>query len=489
MPLTPEASTSVMPDLACDLDEGGVLQRLAAHARAATGACAVRLEVLDRDGAASPPRRTAAAEWPAARAGFTETSVDLVVDGRAAVRLCLVVPGDGLDEDASARLGDVVQQAVPALRNARAHADSRRLVECTQVFMRAVRGLGEGTSLEEVLQMTTAAARSVLGASGVAVLFPHPSGLHEMRAADIAPGQVARLREHFAVARPRLDDLVAVGGARDVDLSGDRVIVAPVGEVNVERRSLLVWFAHRSAPLDEREQALVDTVAEQVELLLVRSRALREREISIVREERERIARDLHDVVIQRIFAAGLQIKALTRGQVDESLRDQLTGIVGDLDKTMEGVRSAIFDLTYSMCIKPREDVVELGAEYARILGFAPLVCTEGDFETVDPATAAHLLATARELFSNVARHAEASMCRVDLVRCDGWLTLEMTDDGRGIDLDAPRSGLENTRLRALLLGGSLTVARREPSGTVITWRVPVGARGGPEEPAEPEQA
>ncbi|QCC78177.1 hypothetical protein E2C04_15055 [Nocardioides daphniae] len=386
MPPTPQASTGVVLELASDLDEAGVLQRLVARAREATGASAVRLEVLDREGAVTSVLHGVDADWPTA--GHVETSVDLVVDGTRVARLCLLTPGDALDPAEAQRLEELLELAVPAVRNARAHAASRRLAECTQVFMRAVRDLNAGTSLEEVLQMTTAAARSVLGASGVAVLFPHPSGLHEMRAADIAPDQVARLRQHFATARPRLDELVAVGGSRDVDLAGDRVIVAPVGEGNVDRRSLLVWFVHRSMALDDAERGLVETFAEQVELLLTRARLLRERELGIVREERDRIARDLHDVVIQRIFAAGLQLKAVTRGPVDDAVREELNGIAVDLDETMEGVRSAIFELTHGMCARPREDVLELGVEYARILGFAPLVCTEGDLESIDPGMA-----------------------------------------------------------------------------------------------------
>ena len=96
-----------------------------------------------------------------------------------------------------------------------------------------------------------------------------------------------------------------------------------------------------------------------------------------------------------------------------------------------------------------------------------------GDLEGVDPVVVPQLLAALRELLSNVVRHARASTCRVAVQRAEDRVVLEVADDGRGIDPRRPRSGLENLRLRASLLGGDLTLEQTPGGGTTVRWQVP----------------
>jgi signal transduction histidine kinase len=196
-------------------------------------------------------------------------------------------------------------------------------------------------------------------------------------------------------------------------------------------------------------------------------------------EDRERIARDLHDTVIQRLFATGLSLQGtlrLVEGDPSAAVR-RIESAVDDLDLTVKHIRSAIFGLETS---RPgghgvRDQVVALLREVSRPLGFEPRVLFEGPVDgAVDRKVAAELLASMREALSNVARHAKASMVEVSvLVGAD--ITMRVVDDGLGLPDGEPSAGngLRNMTARATDLGGSLSVTSRPEGGTVLEWRVP----------------
>ncbi len=195
--------------------------------------------------------------------------------------------------------------------------------------------------------------------------------------------------------------------------------------------------------------------------------------------DRERIARDLHDRVIQRLFAIGLSLQAVSRGDLPPDVVDRLGRAVDDLDETVREVRSSIFELESTRLLgrSVRQEVLALCADGARALGFEPEVRFEGPVDSVlEGATADHLLAVAREALSNVARHAGASTATVAVVVADGAVTLTVLDDGRGIDAGAPPGhGVRNMHERAEQVGGRLEVAPRDDAaGTQVRWRVPL---------------
>jgi signal transduction histidine kinase len=201
-------------------------------------------------------------------------------------------------------------------------------------------------------------------------------------------------------------------------------------------------------------------------------------------EDRERIARDLHDTVIQRLFATGLSLQgsvSLMRSDSAAAI-SRVQSAVDDLDVTVKYIRSAIFQLEATEGTTRdgvRSRVVSLLRDAGSVLGFEPTVLFEGpvDVSTPEPVVA-DLLATLREALSNVARHAAAS--RADVVVAvgadDAGLTLRVTDDGVGPPRpDQPRgSGLGNMSERAARRGGSFEIGPAEPSGTVLEWRVPL---------------
>jgi two-component system, NarL family, sensor histidine kinase DevS len=198
-------------------------------------------------------------------------------------------------------------------------------------------------------------------------------------------------------------------------------------------------------------------------------------------EDRERIARDLHDTVIQRLFATGLGLQASIRlvGTDPDAAVERIESAVDDLDVTVKHIRSAIFDLEVR---RPDDEslrgrILAVTADVTRPLGFEPRVVFDGPVDTgLDARVANALIATLREALSNVARHAKAS--RVDVeVTVEGEASLRVSDNGVGppVPGTAGGSGLRNMEARAAELGGSMALQAGPEGGTVLVWRVPKG--------------
>jgi signal transduction histidine kinase len=198
-------------------------------------------------------------------------------------------------------------------------------------------------------------------------------------------------------------------------------------------------------------------------------------ELAVV-EERERIARDLHDVVLQRLFATGLGLQTLETQAGDAHVSSGIHQAVADLDDTVRDIRGAIFALNaYELGERSlRVLTLALAAEARGSLGFDPRVHFEGPVDAaLSPALIAHLHATLREALSNVARHAAASSVDIYLIAGTD-LTLRVVDNGKGVDGDEHTgNGLRNIGVRARELGGSVTVQPAAGRGTVVEWRVP----------------
>jgi signal transduction histidine kinase len=196
-------------------------------------------------------------------------------------------------------------------------------------------------------------------------------------------------------------------------------------------------------------------------------------------EDRERIARDLHDTVIQRLFATGLSLQGAYRLTKRPEVADRIQSAVDDLDDTVKHIRTVIFGLEAGKTPGEglRTRVMSLVREANGALGFAPGTTFGGPVDTVvEEAVAVELLATLREALSNVARHAGAG--RVELaveVEPEGTVVLRVSDNGRGIDDGARRGhGLANMAERAERLGGRCSVGAADGGGTLVEWRVPL---------------
>jgi PAS domain S-box-containing protein len=222
----------------------------------------------------------------------------------------------------------------------------------------------------------------------------------------------------------------------------------------------------------------VATARDVSERLLTEQALATARQRLALSEDRERIARDLHDKVIQRLFATGLGLQAAASRADAEPVRDRLRTAIDDLDQAIREIRTSIFELHEAVSSSPeslRAQVITKVNDATRLLGFSPAVQFSGPVDTVATGPLADaLLATLQEALSNVVRHADAGSVDVE-VRADDDLWLRVRDDGVGFDADQTDGGdgLRNMRTRAARLGGSLRITRVEPHGAEVTWSVP----------------
>ena len=196
-------------------------------------------------------------------------------------------------------------------------------------------------------------------------------------------------------------------------------------------------------------------------------------------DDRERIARDLHDTVIQRLFATGLSLQATSRLVTPDPMAAiaRIEAAVDDLDTTVKHIRTAIFGLESTRTMEDglRSRVISLTRDAARGLGFEPRVLFDGAVDSRVPTTiAAEVVAVLREALSNVARHAKASRVDVDLTVHDEVI-LRVSDDGVGPPPETDGgNGLPNMATRAARLGGGFVLGPRVGGGSVAEWRVPL---------------
>ncbi|WDT90104.1 GAF domain-containing protein [Streptomyces sp. SCSIO-PteL053] len=199
--------------------------------------------------------------------------------------------------------------------------------------------------------------------------------------------------------------------------------------------------------------------------------------------DRERIARDLHDLAIQRLFATGMTLQSARPLVEHPEAAERLARAIDDLDTTIKIIRTTVFGLrereTPGQGSKLRSRLVQTVDAVTPALGFAPALRIEGLIDTEVPRMVAdHAVAVVAEALSNVARHAGARRAEVSVIADDGVLTVTTSDDGVGLRVpdDRGRGGICNLTERAERLGGSLSVrAKPHPRrGTVLEWRVPL---------------
>jgi signal transduction histidine kinase len=195
----------------------------------------------------------------------------------------------------------------------------------------------------------------------------------------------------------------------------------------------------------------------------------------VVLEDRERIARDLHDKVIQRLFATGMALQALGPRVGDAEAAHRLDEAIDELDLTIREIRTTIFAL-HTPTIGLHAELVALVTELAERLGLVVDLRVDGPLDlAVPPPVAEHVSPVIREGLTNVAKHAHATEVVVD-VRVDADITVRISDDGVGVSGAAAPSGqgLANLATRATAAHGTFTVAPGAGGGTVLTWRAPL---------------
>jgi PAS domain S-box-containing protein len=371
-------------------------------------------------------------------------------------------------------------------------ADERRLrrQERWQAVTAEIRlGLLSGAPVAESLELVCRAAAELAGAAEV-VIF----GLEGDAASVAARGRPGA--PHAQVLRPLpppIAEALASGTSQRETLGsapgdplaevlglGDRAgWVAAVPMPLGDRRADVLVAGSEDEPTDEDLDVLA-SLASQASLALELADMRAERDRLLLTTDRERIARDLHDLVIQRLFGAGLRLQSTVSLIANQTAADRVTAAIDDLDATIREIRGTIFALsTPEIGSGVADRVRQLVGTLSESLGFRPTLDLDrlGD-DRLDAHVEAELLAVLREALSNVARHAKATSTWVEVVTDESRLALTVVDNGIGIGEARRLSGLANARARAELLGGELTLSSPTEGGTRFEWRVPLGAGG-----------
>lgn len=356
-----------------------------------------------------------------------------------------------------------------SIRNARTVADLARRERWRGDLASLATAVLGGAPEGEVFELVAEATRGALDVAGAAVVLPGPRGrLAVEAAAGDVPEDVVRELAVVAAVRGRSHPGWAGGAAvplrlGDVDAGAFGGALVALGAVTE---------LHGTRPL-------LEEVAAQTELLARYARAREAGDRLVVADERARIARDLHDTTVQRVFAAGLRLDAIARRLVDQDeLRGEVEATMDELDEAIRSLRGTIGELGRPVEV-PASSRVERLVEGLRTVvpGLAPLEL-EGGLDGLDPGLLADLQAVLREGITNAARHARATTVTVRVVVSAATLVCEVVDDGGGpstgvTPTTAGGLGLANLESRAVERGGTSDLSSRPTGGAVLRWSVP----------------
>jgi signal transduction histidine kinase len=404
-------------------------------------------------------------------------------------------------EDDEAVLVALGAAAGVAIENARLYEAARRQQRWIQASAEVTTRLLSGAGPGEVLADVTRRARELSGADLAVLALPDDEGRRltitcaDGDGADAARGLVLPAGQSLsgrvlASGEPVTSgdfaaDERAAAVARGAMSQIGPAAVFPLGAPGNVRGVLTVGRGHGAQPFPPAQTDVVASFAAQagVALELAAGRADAER-LSLY-QDRDRIARDLHDLVIQRLYATGMSLEGTMPMITRPEAASRVSNAVDAMDETIKEIRATIFRLQARDTEgRPdlRGDIVALVEDMSGALGFAPsLRLGAGLRADVSPQAADQALAALREALANAARHAGASRVEVTAdVAPGGMLTVQVTDDGTGIPEGGRRSGLRNLAARAEKMGGELRLEAVSPGaarpGTRLEWRVPSDA-------------
>ncbi len=379
--------------------------------------------------------------------------------------------------------------AAIAIENARLYRNSQRRQDWLEASTEITRQLLTRPS-DHALRDIAEKVMTLADADVVMVVLPLGDG-HQLRV-EVATGQSAAqltgrvYPDTGTLSRTTIDTnqairIATVNNAEDlrvyladlVDIGP--VIALPLAGSGRPRGAMLAGRAPGRAAFSLAELDMAASFAGHAAVALELADARSTQDRVLLLEERDRIARDLHDHVIQRLFAAGLTVQSVLSGRAANS-SDRLNRVVDDIDETIRQIRATIFALQ----TRPdppaavRTQLLETVEEASTTMESPPRIRFSGPIDSLTAELLEDLRAVLREALSNVARHAKADSVKVDLVLADGALTLDVADDGIGIGKTTRSSGLANMRYRAERYGGQLLISPGTERGTTVRWKVPL---------------
>ncbi|MFF5025280.1 GAF domain-containing protein [Streptomyces collinus] len=397
------------------------------------------------------------------------------------------------DEDDEAVLSTLAVAAGVAIDNARLYEESRLRERWLRANAEITGSLMSGAAQQEVLGLIAERAREITRAALAAVAVPMRGT--DTLAVELAIGQGAE--EHRGLVLPLEGTLTGEAftrgePVRSTDVEHDERISAgpprfaglgpavavPVGLGDRIRGVVLLARESGANDFSDKETEPLQVFAAQAAVAMELAERRSDAEQIALLEDRDRIARDLHDLAIQRLFATGMTLQSAGRLIEHEGAAERVLRAVDDLDETIRIIRSTIFGLR----ARDGADVPGLRARAVRtvgdatpVLGFAPSLRMEGLLDTHVPGGLAdHVVAVLSEALTNVARHARAARAEVVLETDGREVRLTVTDNGVGIPAEGRRSGLANMADRAREAGGGVEWSGPADGGTRLVWWAPL---------------
>jgi signal transduction histidine kinase len=412
--------------------------------------------------------------------------------------------GSEFTEDDEAVLVALGAAAGVAIENARLYEAARRQQLWIQASADVTTRLLSGSEPEKVLADVTRQALELSGADLAMLALPDDEGQRltieqaEGDGADdvrglVLPGGQSLSGQVLATGQLMTTADFAADGRASQAARGamsriGSAIIFPLGVPGNVRGVLTVGRLHGAPPFADAQARVVASFAAQAGVALELAASRSEAERLSLFEDRDRIARDLHDLVIQRLYATGMALEGIMPMVTRPEVATRISSAVDAMDETIKDIRATIFALqSRDAAEEPdlRGNVIGVVDEMTPLLGFSPSLRLGGGLAGLGAAGPSRdvtdqALAALREALSNAGRHASAT--RVDVtvdVDLDRFLTVQVTDNGTGIPAEGRRSGLRNLAGRAEKLGGELRLGPANDDaaapGTKLEWRAPLG--------------
>jgi two-component system, NarL family, sensor histidine kinase DevS len=395
------------------------------------------------------------------------------------------------DEDA---LVILAAQAGVAVENARLYEEARQRERRLEAIREISTRILEGADPEDILELVALRARELVGADLATIAVP--ADQRESLRIQVADGMYSdELRGMEFPMEPSVSGEPIHTGNPVVlsDASGDERAYQPMIRLGEMGPAMFLPLSVRGNPFgtlavanrtggrtfSQEDLAVVETFAGQASVAIEYGRVQSELKRLTVMDERERIAKELHDGVIQSLFAVGMGLQATATLSKDPALEQRISDAVGEIDRAIRDLRNYIFGLRPGVLADRQLDqaIRQLAEDFQGKTGVTTAVEIDGRVAAEVSGRAGDVIQLIREALSNIGRHANAATCRVSLIRTKEGALLEIDDDGQGFDSEAAKGkghGLRNLEERANSIGGELEIASAKSDGTTIRVRIPL---------------
>ncbi|HWM03933.1 MAG TPA: GAF domain-containing protein [Actinophytocola sp.] len=381
-----------------------------------------------------------------------------------------------------------------AVENARLYEETRTRERWLEASREVNAHLLGGASSQDALDLIASKTRELSSSDCALILLADPTGHVMVRAGSGTGGdELTGVRINAAepmvagVFRSRTSEIIpnlahlTPAGWNVAGGDFGPAVAVPFGAGNVVRGVLLAMRGKGAAQYVRNEVPLLASFADQAAFAMELAEKHRAQRQLDVLADRDRIAGDLHDHVIQRLFATGMSLQGTIRRISDPQVRGRVTRAVEQLDDTVREIRTSIFDLHTAGTdagASLRRRLLDVVDQLSMDAEMSPSVRISGAVDTlVSEDLAAHATAALREAVSNAVRHSQAGTVVVTVEAGDD-LVIDVVDDGVGFVPGIARSGLIGIESRATKCGGAMLVARGPEGGTRLTWRVPLNNAG-----------